>query len=73
MRSREMKHFSFSMFYNKSKLCEKNKNYIVAIVKVHIWNWNEFVLWDKKTIINKWKNQNWNFYIFSRIWKIGEK
>ena len=32
MWSREMKHFSFSIFYNKSKLCEKSRNYIVAIV-----------------------------------------
>ena len=49
------------MFYDETELCKKSRNYIIATVKVHIQNWNRFVLWDEKTIINKEKNRNGNF------------
>ena len=52
-RSRKIEHFSFSMFYNKTKLCEKNRGYIVTTKKIHIQNRDRFVLRDEKTIVNK--------------------
>ena len=61
MWSRKIEHFSFSMFYYKTKLCEKKRDDIVATKKVCIWMRNKFVLWDKETIIDKGNDRNRNF------------
>ena len=61
MQSREVKHFSFAIFHNQSKSCEKGRNYIIATIKVHIRNRNRFVLSNEETIIHEWKNWNRNF------------
>ena len=52
-KSRKIEHFSFFIFHNKTKLCEKNRDYIVTTKKVHIQNRDRFVLRDEKTIVNK--------------------
>ena len=49
------------MFHDQPKFCKKSRDDIVAIEKVHIQNCYGFILWDKKFIIYKRKNRNWDF------------
>jgi len=58
---RKVKHFSFTMFHDKTEPGEKSRNNIVATKKIHIWHRNGFVLRNEKSIINKRQNRNRNF------------
>jgi len=53
MWSKKVKHFSFAIFYDLSKPYEKERNYIVAIIKVYIQNRNGFMLGNGETIVHK--------------------
>ena len=61
-----MKNFSFPLFDNKSKAIQKKRYNIITTKKICIWNFEGFVLEDKKTIVYKKdeRNRNLSFLIF---------
>jgi len=61
MQSREIEYLSFSMFQNQSELFEKKRNNMIATKEMWIWNYQRFVLSNKKSIINERKNRDGNF------------
>jgi len=52
------------MFYNKTKFIKKIEHNIVATKKTRVGHFKQFVLRNKKTVIHKENDRNWDFEIF---------
>jgi len=59
-----MKYFSFQIFYNETKFIKKIGHNVVATKKTGVGYFKQFVLRNKKTIIHKGNDKNWDFEIF---------
>jgi len=71
--SAKVKYFSFGMFDNETKTIKEFGKNIVTAEQMRIRNGNELILNNKKTIVNKEKDGNWNIEIFKPFFYNIEK
>jgi len=60
----KVEYFSFWIFDDKTELVKKFGQYIITAEKIRVWNINQFVLRNNKTIIYERNDRNGNVEIF---------
>ena len=73
MGSAKVKYFSFGMFDNEIKTIKEFGKNIVTAEQMRIRNGNGLILNNKKTIVKKGKNGNWDIEIFKPFFYNIEK